>query len=439
MVRRVSFVFAVLFVAALALVAGRIRYHDAAAASATTDRPLALVPGERELVAAELHAGRTVVFEVCSTALLEPASLVGRTSFAIVDRTRGEEEFVLALDDTSVRSIRRGRAFGCLVVARAARLVTDARIAIVARHDASPPPNVPFAGRIVTRAPIDPLDVGIVSFPAMLALLLVAFVARLGRAPVDADATPAEATVEAEPVSSSTEGPAVPDRNSTVLVAAIGSLVLGFALAHLLPLGGALSGLARGMTFVVVQLAVVGFVGARATRQASRTALGFARATRPVVVFVAAPLVGLALRVVAAGFEKLAPSQGTAAVERLVSPSSGMVVPHTLLDSFGGVLAFASVAVVAPIVEELFFRGVVYGALERAKGAHVATIGTALLFAAVHVPQTGGALGALASIVLLSVVATLVRRRTGSVVAPVVLHFVHNASVALLVLVQNAG
>jgi hypothetical protein len=39
---------------------------------------------------------------------------------------------------------------------------------------------------------------------------------------------------------------------------------------------------------------------------------------------------------------------------------------------------------VAPVAEEIFFRGVAYNAWERERGPWVAVIGSALLFAAIH-------------------------------------------------------
>lgn len=450
MVRRSLLLFLVLFGLALAVVYARIAHHDAAVLSRTTDAPLGLVPGgERELVRADLRAGQAVVFEVCSAAFLAPEPLVGHVIFDVFDLTRQQRDFSLAFDAEAARRIRRGERFGCLVLARAASLAVDARTSIVARHDATPAPDVPFAGRIVARAALGAADFAAVLFPALLALAAVYLMGRASRGeaaePDPAGVEPPEPAeppvAEVAPVPTDGASPSEPrgaTPTATLLFAAV-ALGVGFGLSSWLPIPGALGGFARGLVLVVAQLATVAFVVMRTVPAHVREALGVHRPPRPWVAFLAAPVVGLALRMLAGLLLQVFPSEGRAAVEKMVSPSSGVVVPHTLLDPFSGLLAFAAVAVVAPVVEELFFRGVVYGALERARGANSAANLTALLFVIPHVPQTGGAPAALVSIALLSVVATYARRYTGSVVVPVILHFVHNASVALWVLAQNAG
>jgi membrane protease YdiL (CAAX protease family) len=73
--------------------------------------------------------------------------------------------------------------------------------------------------------------------------------------------------------------------------------------------------------------------------------------------------------------------------------------------------------VVAPIAEELFFRGVVYNAWEREWGPRVALYGSAALFAAIHT-----SLFALAPIFLLGLTLALVYRATRSLPASMALH-----------------
>ena len=55
----------------------------------------------------------------------------------------------------------------------------------------------------------------------------------------------------------------------------------------------------------------------------------------------------------------------------------------------GYLLAFFGIAI-APFVEELFFRGMVYPVFERAWGLEPAVLATGACFAAIHVPQLGG-------------------------------------------------
>ncbi len=78
-------------------------------------------------------------------------------------------------------------------------------------------------------------------------------------------------------------------------------------------------------------------------------------------------------------------------------------------------------AVVVPIGEEVFFRGLVYGGLRSRWGTAVATLASAVFFSAVHV-QVIHAL----PILLLGVILAALYERTGSLLPPIVAHGVNN-------------
>lgn len=85
-------------------------------------------------------------------------------------------------------------------------------------------------------------------------------------------------------------------------------------------------------------------------------------------------------------------------------------------------LVVAAVVIVAPIAEEVFFRGVAFNAWLRERGRRFAYIGSAALFAAIHV-----SLVSLVPIFLLGLALAWVYRRTGSLVAPIAMHATFNA------------
>jgi membrane protease YdiL (CAAX protease family) len=88
--------------------------------------------------------------------------------------------------------------------------------------------------------------------------------------------------------------------------------------------------------------------------------------------------------------------------------------------------------VVAPIAEELFFRGVVYNAWEREWGPRVALFGSASLFAVIHT-----SLFALAPIFALGIALALLYRSTRSLPASMAMHAGFNAiSVVIAFLVR---
>jgi membrane protease YdiL (CAAX protease family) len=93
-----------------------------------------------------------------------------------------------------------------------------------------------------------------------------------------------------------------------------------------------------------------------------------------------------------------------------------------------------AVVLVAPIAEELFFRGVVYNAWEREHGTWAAVFGSAALFAAIH-----ASLYLLLPIFVLGIVLALVYRSTRSLPAVMVLHAGFNAITVTISLLVRLG
>lgn len=94
-------------------------------------------------------------------------------------------------------------------------------------------------------------------------------------------------------------------------------------------------------------------------------------------------------------------------------------------------IAVLSIVILAPIAEEVFFRGVVFNALLRERGPRTAYLGSAALFAVIHL-----SIVSLLPIFLLGLALAWVYDRTGSLLAPIVMHAVVNGisvTIALLV------
>lgn len=95
-------------------------------------------------------------------------------------------------------------------------------------------------------------------------------------------------------------------------------------------------------------------------------------------------------------------------------------------------LVVVAMVIVAPIAEEVFFRGVAFNAWLRERGRRFAYIGSAALFAAIH-----ASLVSLVPIFLLGLALAWVYRRTRSLVAPIAMHATFNAiSVGLALLIR---
>ncbi len=90
----------------------------------------------------------------------------------------------------------------------------------------------------------------------------------------------------------------------------------------------------------------------------------------------------------------------------------------------------------APIVEEVIYRGILYSTFQRTLGVGAAVASVTLLFALVHVPQYYPSYSTIFLLVLLSLILTLVRARTGNLLPCIVLHTVFNATQSILLILE---
>jgi membrane protease YdiL (CAAX protease family) len=108
-----------------------------------------------------------------------------------------------------------------------------------------------------------------------------------------------------------------------------------------------------------------------------------------------------------------------------------------LMSSRATALILAVVAATtAPLVEEIVYRGLLYSALHRAIGPVLAVLTVTSLFAVLHVPQYWPNFAAISVIVLLSLVLTIVRSRTGRLLPCFAIHLVFNGVSSLLIIFE---
>lgn len=86
------------------------------------------------------------------------------------------------------------------------------------------------------------------------------------------------------------------------------------------------------------------------------------------------------------------------------------------------ILAFLTLVVVAPVAEEILFRGYLFGKLKKTAPIWVAILITSVIFGAAH-----GAWNLAIDTFALSVILCILRQITGSVWAPILLHMSKNA------------
>ena len=102
-----------------------------------------------------------------------------------------------------------------------------------------------------------------------------------------------------------------------------------------------------------------------------------------------------------------------------------------LMTSFG--------VLIAPFVEELFFRGMLFPALARRTGVVIAMIVTAAGFAMIHADQLGKNLGLVLTIFAVGLTFTVIRYLSGSLAASVLTHMSYNSLIFAFAFFQTGG
>jgi membrane protease YdiL (CAAX protease family) len=104
---------------------------------------------------------------------------------------------------------------------------------------------------------------------------------------------------------------------------------------------------------------------------------------------------------------------------------------------FGGerLLAFIALVIVAPIVEEILFRGLLYGKMRKSGlNVVVSTLVVSVLFAVVH-----GQLNVGIDVFMLSVVMCLMREYTGGIGTSIIIHMMKNALAFYVLFIATAA
>ncbi|MDH5492468.1 MAG: CPBP family intramembrane metalloprotease, partial [Myxococcales bacterium] len=338
----------------------------------------------------------------------------GRVGFELWDRGAGELAHRIVLDERFFEGLRQGPGIACGTLASADALGVGGQYGVRVIWEGSAPPapiaEQPLELRLLARPPVQAADrwpPGLVLLGALLLLLSALLPARGREAPPASPSSPDGASAD-------TPAPARRDLPLPRVLLALGGLGIAFvSIGPLMP-AGPLGAMLQGLSLGAVQV-LLAFLLIRGLARSPLQALGLeGRIRGGLWILLATPLLAIVLRQLGALLQALIPSTGAAPIETFVSFPSGL-------------LAFAAVALLVPLAEELFFRGLLYGRLEARYGPGAALGLTALLFALVHLPQQWGAWGAFASVALTGLVLTLLRRLTGSTLVPALVHLTHNA------------
>ena len=152
-------------------------------------------------------------------------------------------------------------------------------------------------------------------------------------------------------------------------------------------------------------------VRARDSRPFGR-AIGWVRPAGPLAAYLGA---GIVLAISVAGLARLIPM-----------PKSKLPIEQLFRDPFSAFQLAAFGVLIAPVIEELLFRGFLYPVMERAHGAFLAVVGTASLFSLVHAQQYGWNWQNLLLLLYVGVVFGVVRAVSGSLVPSTLTHAAYN-------------
>lgn len=124
----------------------------------------------------------------------------------------------------------------------------------------------------------------------------------------------------------------------------------------------------------------------------------------------------------------------------LVSPTGNDLPIERLFSSPGAGYVLAVFGIfVAPFFEELVFRGFVYPVFERMWGFAAAVLLTALLFAAIHIPQLWGGWEEITTIFVVGVAFSYSRGKTGALVPSYLMHLGYNMALFVSLYLSTDG
>ena len=109
-----------------------------------------------------------------------------------------------------------------------------------------------------------------------------------------------------------------------------------------------------------------------------------------------------------------------------------------MFNSTSSAYAIAAFAIlIAPFMEELLFRGLLFAFFEKHGGLTFAIVSTALLFAGLHVFEYWGAWNNVVMILVVGLTFSIVRGLTGSLTPSFLLHLAYNSTLMLLLFLQT--
>lgn len=121
------------------------------------------------------------------------------------------------------------------------------------------------------------------------------------------------------------------------------------------------------------------------------------------------------------------------------TPKNKMPIEQYFQDRPTALLLLIVSVTLAPLFEETIFRGYLYPVVARTFGIVPGVIFTGLLFGLMHASQLGGNLPQVALIMVVGIVFTVARAKTGNVLPGYLLHVSYNSFIAIAFLIASHG
>ncbi|MDD9937164.1 MAG: CPBP family intramembrane metalloprotease [Myxococcales bacterium] len=381
------------------------------------------------MLTAELNLGERVHFELCGPQDLPPRALQDALSVAVLHLDRGEKMLLVPLDAPHMELVNRSARGACLPLGGGVIEQPGTHSMELVWLDEGEPSAaaqaVPLVGRVMARGKLvwgDRLYVVAVAAGALI-LLVAAWIVRPLPLPLPAPETTAD--------SDHGQGQAQAQgrrrgAGSAVVKAAMCFLVLAGAMQ--LPLFGSSMTMVKAVVLATVQVGGAWLLVEWARGRSRWGALGLEAPAAPDL-----PKVGRRLKQlpwVVAAVAGAAVLAGGAQVAQELVPRTAEAPIQTFIGWPSGMLAFAAIGVLLPVVEEIFFRGFLYrSALPLGKAW--AFIITVVLFVSLHAQQSWGNWGGLLAIAITGCALTGLRAASGSVLVPALAHLLYNFALSV--------
>lgn len=127
------------------------------------------------------------------------------------------------------------------------------------------------------------------------------------------------------------------------------------------------------------------------------------------------------------------------AVTARVQPHENVPIEELFRYKNTAMLFMAMAVLVAPLVEETIFRGYLYPLFAKYFGVAASVIVTGVLFGLMHGAQLGWTWGLVLVLIVVGILFTFARARTGSVFASFLLHLGYNSTIAAVTILGTQG